>query len=136
VTPSKFFVYDSAAVNGAIMQNTRGGLAEAYTCTTCPGTKLTDIGFSYTNRGELSDAYESTPHSSGYYPPHAELLAARLSQCPQRSSGLPTITYGGIIGSTVGLDGEAALRRSPQAPARILSLEPRSIRTERHQQQP
>src|SRR6266850_5841922 len=45
VTPSKYFVYDGATVNGAVMANPKGRLAEAYTCTTCPGTKITDLGF-------------------------------------------------------------------------------------------
>jgi len=30
-------------------------------------SKITDIGLSYTARGEPSDVYESTPHSAGYY---------------------------------------------------------------------
>ena len=109
VTPSKFFVHDSATVNGGAMTNSKGRLAEAYTCTTCPGTKLTDLGFSYTNRGEVSDVYESTQHSSGYYHltqsywPHGAPNV--LSGVP----GLPMITYGGTIGSTVGLDGEGRI---------------------------
>ena len=28
---------------------------------------LTDLGFSYSARGEVTDAYQSTPHSNGYY---------------------------------------------------------------------
>jgi len=109
VTPSKYFVYDSATVNSVAMTNAKGRLAEAYTCATCPGTKLTDIGFSYTNRGEVSDVYESTQHSGGYYHltqsywPHGSPNV--LAGIP----GLPTITYGGTIGSTVGLDGEGRI---------------------------
>jgi RHS repeat-associated protein len=109
VTRSKYFVYDSATVNGVAMTNAKGRLAEAYTCITCPGTKLTDIGYSYTGRGEVSDVYESTPHSSGYYHltqtywPHG--APKQLSGLP----GLPAITYGGTIGSTVGLDGEGRI---------------------------
>jgi YD repeat-containing protein len=53
VTPSKYFVYDSATLNGTAMTNVKDHLAEAYTCTTCPGTKLTDIGYSYTARRHL-----------------------------------------------------------------------------------
>jgi RHS repeat-associated protein len=34
---------------------------------TVAGQKTTDEGFSYTARGELSDVYESTPNSGGYY---------------------------------------------------------------------
>jgi RHS repeat-associated protein len=64
-TPTKTFVYDSATVNGFAMSNAKGHLAEAYTGPS--GSKITDLGFSYTVRGELTDTYESTPHSSGYY---------------------------------------------------------------------
>lgn len=49
------------------MSNVKTRLAEAYTasCSTC--TKVTDDGFSYTVRGELTTFYEATPHSAGYY---------------------------------------------------------------------
>jgi RHS repeat-associated protein len=62
-----FFVYDSAVVNGQTMQNGKGRLVEAFVsgCQTC--SKITDTGFSYTARGEVSDLYASTPHSGGYY---------------------------------------------------------------------
>jgi hypothetical protein len=60
VTPSKHYVYDSATVNGQTMTNAANRLAEAY-------TGSTDLGFSYTNRGEISDAWQSTPNSGGYY---------------------------------------------------------------------
>jgi RHS repeat-associated protein len=92
---NKYFVYDSATVNGAVMQNTKGRLAEAMTCP--PGQlcgTITDVGFSYTARGEVSDLYESTPHSGGYYHlnqtywPHG--LSNQLSGLP----GVPTISYG------------------------------------------
>jgi RHS repeat-associated protein len=109
VTPSRYFVYDSATVNSVAMANAKTRLAEAYTCTTCPATKITDLGLSYTARGETSDVYESTPHSGGYYHatqtywPHG--AAFQLSNLP----GLPTISYGATIGSTVGLDGEGRI---------------------------
>jgi len=63
-------VYDSATLNGQAMTNAKGRQAEAYTTSSasCPGSaKLTDIGFSYSVWGELTDTYESTPHSAGYY---------------------------------------------------------------------
>jgi RHS repeat-associated protein len=66
-TLKKYFVYDSATVNSQAMQFAKGRLAEAYTCTTCPATKITDLGLSYSKRGELTDVYQSTTHSSGYY---------------------------------------------------------------------
>jgi RHS repeat-associated protein len=64
---NKNFVYDSATVNGVTMTNTAGRLAEAYTSFAASGTTLVDEGFSYNARGELSDVYESTPNSGGYY---------------------------------------------------------------------
>ena len=67
VTPQKHFVYDSATVNSQTMAYTKARLAEAYTCYSPCSTKLTDTGLSYTIRGELSDEYESTPHSGTYY---------------------------------------------------------------------
>ncbi len=71
------YVYDSATVNGQLMQKTAGRLAEQVTgsgpscstVSTCLAsmTRVTDEGFSYTAHGEISDVYESTPHSGGYY---------------------------------------------------------------------
>ncbi len=79
------YVYDSATVGGSPMQNTAGRLAEQVTgygpsCTTvatCLGsmTRVTDEGFSYTARGEMSDVYESTPNSGGYYHTNATYSA-------------------------------------------------------------
>jgi len=106
-TPSKYFVYDSAVVNGTTMGLTEGRLAEAYTCTTCTPnpTKLTDIGFTYSARGELISVYESTPHSGGYYQVNASYWAhGLLSSLTLVGTSLPTIYYGGSTG--LGLDGE------------------------------
>jgi len=108
-TPTKTFVYDSAIVNAQTMQNAKGRLAEAYTGPS--GSKVTDLGFGYTARGETSDVYELTPHSnSAYYHvaqsywPHGVTY-----QLSGNITGLPTISYGGTIGSTVGLDGEGRM---------------------------
>jgi RHS repeat-associated protein len=116
VTPAKHFVYDTATVNSVAMTNVAGRLAEAYTCTTCPGTKITDLGFSYTVRGETSDVYELTPHSSpSYYHvaqtywPHGAPSQLSATAAGISITGLPNITYGGTIGSTVGLDGEGRI---------------------------
>jgi RHS repeat-associated protein len=48
------------------MQNAMGRLARAYTCCN-QGANITDLGLSYSKRGETSDVYESTPNSNGYY---------------------------------------------------------------------
>ncbi len=66
-TTNRYFVYDAATVNGQSMTNAKGRLAEAYTATCASCSKVTDEGFSYTARGEVTNFYESTPHSAGYY---------------------------------------------------------------------
>ena len=76
------YAYDSATINGTQMQNTAGRLAEQVTgygpsCTTvatCLGsmTRVTDEGFSYTARGELTTLYEQTPNSGGYIQTNAQ----------------------------------------------------------------
>jgi RHS repeat-associated protein len=106
-TPQRHFVYDSATVNGIGMSNTKGRLAEAYTCVSPCTAKITDIGFSYTARGEISDDYESTPNSGAYYhvsvgrwpnfAPH--VLNAQYGS--NSINGFPTITYN--------LDGEGRI---------------------------
>lgn len=94
------------------MANAKGRLAEAYTGTgtSCPITiKITDVGLSYSARGELTDAYESTPHSSGYYHTSASYWPhGLLNQLTSNLSGLPTISYGGSGGAS-GLDGEGRI---------------------------
>jgi RHS repeat-associated protein len=64
---NKYFTYDAATVNGQTMLNAKEKMAEAYTSTSVNGTKLTDFGFSYSVLGQVTDLYESTPHSGGYY---------------------------------------------------------------------
>jgi RHS repeat-associated protein len=94
-TPGKFFVYDSATVDGNAMANAASRLAEAYTCTGSCSTKITDEGFSYTVRGELRVFYESTPHSGGYfwvgetYWPNGAVSAVN-----NNLATLPDFTYG------------------------------------------
>ena len=56
VTPSKYYVYDSATVDSASMAYAKSRLAEAYT----GSSKTTDLGFSYSNRGEVAGVYQST----------------------------------------------------------------------------
>jgi RHS repeat-associated protein len=98
-TPNKYFVYDAATVNGVAMANVKSRLAEAYTATSSTGTKITDIGLSYSARGEASDVYESTPHSGNYYHASAtywangaiDVLSAQYGT--SSITGLPTITY-------------------------------------------
>src|SRR5581483_4400615 len=77
-TPDRCFIYDSATVNGVTTLNSKGQLAEAYTVMQgagCGAAKITDEGFSYSPRGELTDVYESTPNSNGYYHTTADYFA-------------------------------------------------------------
>jgi len=97
-TPNKYFVYDAAAINttptSTTMVNAKRHLAEAYTATSPTGTKITDVGFSYSERGEISDVYQATSHSGAYY--HVSATYWPHGSVNQLSglSGLPTLTYG------------------------------------------
>jgi RHS repeat-associated protein len=97
---NKYFTYDSATVNGVVMTNALGRVAEAYTAPTAAGNKATDEGFSYTARGEISDVYQSTPNSSGYYHTNATYFA---NHALETLTGVP-----GASGSpwTYSLDGK------------------------------
>lgn len=98
-TPGKYFVYDAATVNGNTMANAKTRLAEAYTATCATCSKITDEGFSYTARGEVSDVYESTPHSGGYFHiTEAYWANGALNSETNNLSGVPAIT--------IGVDGE------------------------------
>jgi RHS repeat-associated protein len=101
VTPSEYFVYDSATVNSVAMSNAKTRLAEAYTCYSPCSSKITDLGLSYTARGETADVYESTPHAGGYYHVPASYWANgglnklnALSNGNPSLPGLPTFSYG------------------------------------------
>jgi RHS repeat-associated protein len=73
----KSFFYDNSSgllgsrPSGVSPQNTLGRLVEAVAgnCSWPPtqSTIVADEWFSYTPRGEVSDVWESTPHSGGYY---------------------------------------------------------------------
>jgi RHS repeat-associated protein len=77
VDSCKRFRYDNTSgvlgirPTGVSVSNVLGRLTEAETDTCAwPITQssiITDEWFSYTARGEVSDFYESTPHSGGYY---------------------------------------------------------------------
>lgn len=74
------------------MANAKGRLAEAYTTASGQTSKLTDLGFSYSARGEVTDAYESTPHSNGYYHSSAT-YSANGAPNTLSAPGLPTTYY-------------------------------------------
>ena len=96
-TPNKCFVYNGV-IDGETVKNAEARLAEAYTTTsacsqTTLPTTITDEAFGYTARGEVSDVYESTPHSSGYF--HVNELYWANGALEQISdlTGLPTLAY-------------------------------------------
>jgi RHS repeat-associated protein len=93
-TPSKYIVYDSALVNGMAMQNVKRRRAETYTCMSPCSTKITDLGISYTARGEISDLYEQTLHSGGFYRVSQTYWPNGTLATLSNLSGLPTISYG------------------------------------------
>jgi len=98
VTAQKHFVYDAATVNSVVMSNAKARLAEAYTGTA--SSKSTDLGFSYSLRGEVADLYQSTPNSGGYYHAIASYWAnglvnvLKLQNTAQTPADfIPPITY-------------------------------------------
>jgi RHS repeat-associated protein len=92
-TSNKYFVYDTATVNGVTMANGKGRMVEAYTAATQAGTKITDIGLSYTVRGEPSDVYEKTPNSGTYYHVAEQYWANGAMKQLSGLSSLPTFTF-------------------------------------------
>jgi RHS repeat-associated protein len=98
------FVYDSAALTWTAppipMANAKGRLAEAFTCITCGAqpVKITDEGFSYSKRGEITDTYESTPHSIGFYHLIQNYWEDGTPKQLSNLQGMPAITYGGLDG--------------------------------------
>jgi RHS repeat-associated protein len=83
------------------MSNAKGRLAEAYTCTGSCTSKITDTGYGYTARGEISDIYQSSPNSGGYYHASEQYWP---NGARKQLSGLPTLpTF------TYGVDGEGRM---------------------------
>jgi RHS repeat-associated protein len=109
---NKYFVYDSATVNGVALSNVVGRLAEAYTATCSTCTKITDLGFSYSARGELTDVYEATPNSGGYYHVTATYYANGVIRTLSGVPGQGTWVYG--------LDGEGRPSTLTQGAATIV----------------
>ena len=64
-SPSKYFAYDGSSY-WPQLTNTKGRPIGGHTCWEPCTALLTDMALSYTARGEISDVYEATPHSSGY----------------------------------------------------------------------
>ncbi len=111
-TDSKYFVYDSATVNGTTLSNVAGRLAEAYTCppTGSCSTKKTDLGLMYTARGEVQTTLESTPNSSGYFRVCGAYWPNGALKSLNCLANLPYIVYGSTNGTnSAGMDGEGRI---------------------------
>ncbi len=110
----RHFRYDTQTPpSGVTVTNTLARQAEAYT-DNCASGKLTDEWFGYDADGHLSDFYESTPHSGGYYHTSASYWANgaidSLSALTASSTAIfPTIYYGASAGT--GLDGEGRVTK-------------------------
>ncbi len=68
-------------------------MAEAYTCSGACTSKITDEGFSFDQRGQMTTYYQSSPNSSGYYVLNASYWESKSLKTVS-GLGLPTITYG------------------------------------------
>ncbi len=103
----KRFRYDNSQgyfgkPSGVVVNNPLGRLAEALTDTCAPtsDTMVTDEWFSYDADGNLTDVYEATPHSGGYYHTQASYWAngaldtLALFNNSTGASFIPTQTYG------------------------------------------
>ncbi len=99
------FVYDTKASlpTGVTVANGKGRMIEAQTTNAAGSTVITDEYFSYSKRSELTDVYELTPHSSGFYHTTAAYWPTGALETLSGIPGVPTINYG-ANGS--GLDGE------------------------------
>lgn len=90
------FVYDSSTFNcpsgSAVLGNVAGRLAEAYTGSS--GSKVTDLGYCYSGRGETTDVFESTPHSGGYYHASTAYFANGVLQSLSGVGKQSAYTYG------------------------------------------
>jgi RHS repeat-associated protein len=97
-TPNRYFVYDAATIpttpTPTTMANTKSRLAEAYTATCQTCTKLSDVGFSYSARGEVLDIYELTAHSGGYYHLNEVYWSNGVPSQLSGNIGLPALNYG------------------------------------------
>jgi RHS repeat-associated protein len=129
--PCKRFRYDNSSgypgsTKPSGLVNTLGRLIEAAT-DTCGSTDtiITDEWVNYTARGEISDQYQSSPNSGGYY--HANILYWP-NGATQQVSGLPTLpTF------SYGVDGEGRMNTlsasTGQNPLTATTYNPASLPT-------
>jgi len=107
-TADAYFIYDAGNVSGTSLQNVKGTLAEAYTCTNGSNcsTRLTDYlnsAYPETANGSRTgravvQAWEATPSSNGYalsqgtYYPNGTLGQMQVSRPNTHITIFPTIT--------------------------------------------
>lgn len=102
----------SGPPSGITVSNAMGRVVEAFTdnCAS-PATVLTDEWFSYSSRGELTDVYESTPNSGGYYHTTASYFENgslnTLSGIPGKAAWNYTVDGEGRLNSSA--NGETAI---------------------------
>jgi RHS repeat-associated protein len=123
----KQFVYNSATLNGTVMQNAAGRLARAYTYPTAGQGNTTDEYYSYSARGELTDVYQSTSHSGGFY--HA--TASYWANGALNTLGLLNASGSKLVPNlTYSPDGAGRLNRvnadSGQNPISLVTYDPAS----------
>ena len=107
----RHFRYDNSSTpynngtppSGVTWANTMTRVKEASTDQCSFTTLQTDEWFSYSPRGEITDIYESTPHSGGYYHTTAAYWPSGSLETLSGIPSVPTLYYG--AGGN-GLDGE------------------------------
>jgi RHS repeat-associated protein len=86
-------------IQASLQNQTAGGagICEFDNISASSNASSTDIGLSYTARGEVSDEYESTPNSGGYYHSAASYWA---------NGAINTLSGAGGYSTSYGVDGE------------------------------
>jgi RHS repeat-associated protein len=109
----RIFAYDSLSYpaagtppTGYVLSNGAGRMIEASTNNCSNGTVITDVWFSYSPRGEKTDAWELTPHSTAYYHTTASYWPTGSLETLGGIPSVPTIYYGTNASGANYLDGE------------------------------
>jgi RHS repeat-associated protein len=89
-------------IQASLQNQTAGGagVCEFDNISASSNASSTDLGLSYTARGEVSDEYESTPNSGGYYHSAASYWANGV---------INTLSGTGGYGTSYGVDGEGRI---------------------------
>jgi RHS repeat-associated protein len=122
-TVCRFFAYDNNVTppSGVTVQNTKSRLLEAWT-SNCGSTQYTDEWFSYSSRGELTDFYEKTPHSSVYYHTSTTYWASGSLATLTGIPSVPTMYFGASDGSQLDSEGRYTQVTASSAPNPVTSI--------------